>query len=133
MVKTLVFSDARYPVNRKVVRKAVIDTLAKHGVGSLPAEVSVAVCGKRKMKTLTDQYLKDGREHEVLSFPLEEVTSTSAAGFASVPDDVLRLGDVVLCWPKVLDAASVDDIMVDEEVYKLVCHGVEHLLGQHHE
>ncbi len=133
MVKTLVFSDARFPVNRKMVRKAVLDTLTKHKVDSLSSEVSVAVVGRRKMKTLTDQYLKDGKEHEILSFPLEEVTSTPASGFASIPDDVLRLGDIVLCWPKVLDAASVDDIMVDEEIYKLVCHGVEHLLGQHHE
>jgi len=133
MVKTLVLSNTRYPVNRKVIRKAVLDTLVKHKVDSLTAEVSVAVVGKRKMKSLTWQYLGDGMEHEILSFPLEEVTSTSAAGFASIPDDVLRLGDIVLCWPGVLDAASVDDIMVDEEVYKLVCHGVRHLLGQHHE
>lgn len=133
MVKTLIFSDTRYPVNRKIVRKAVSDTFLKYKIESIQAEVSVAVVGKRKMKCLTDKFMKDGREHEVLSFPLEEVTASSGSGFAGPPDEVLRLGDVVLCWPQVLEAASQDDIMVDEEVYKLTCHGIEHLLGQHHE
>lgn len=133
MVKTLIFSDTRYPVNRKIVRKAVSDTFSKYKMETTTAEVSVAVVGKRKMKDLTDKFMKDGREHEVLSFPLEELTSDSAGGFVSPPDEILRLGDVVLCWPQVLEAASRDDIMVDEEVYKLTCHGIEHLFGQHHE
>ncbi|KKR51180.1 MAG: putative rRNA maturation factor [Candidatus Curtissbacteria bacterium GW2011_GWA1_40_16] len=133
MVKTLIFSDTRYPVNRKIVRKAVADTFLKYKIEATIAEVSVAVVGSRKMKDLTDKFMKDGKEHEVLSFPLEELTAGFASGFAGSPDDVLRLGDVVLCWPQVLEAASRDDIMVDEEVYKLTCHGIEHLLGQHHE
>lgn len=133
MVKTLIFSDTRYPVNRKIVRKAVSDTLLKHKIEAISAEVSVAVVGKRKMKYLTDKFMKDGKEHEVLSFPLEELTAGFSKGFVGLPDDILRLGDVVLCWPQVLEAASRDDIMVDEEVYKLTCHGIEHLLGQHHE
>ena len=133
MVKVLIFSDSRYPVNRKVIRKAVLETFIKHKIEAISAEVSVAIVGSRKMNDLTEKFMKDGKKHEVLSFPLEEVTFDSQAGFVSPPESVLRLGDVVLCWPEVLDAASQDDIMVDEEVYKLTCHGVEHLLGKHHE
>ncbi len=128
MVKVLISTDPRYPVNRKVLRRAVLGVFEKEKILDIQAEVSVSVVGKRKMKALTSKYLKDGRDHEVLSFPIEEV-----AGFINAPDDVLRLGDVVLCWPEVLLCAARDNIMVDEEVALLTAHGVEHLLGKHHE
>lgn len=97
--------------------------MESENIVSMDAEVSVSVVGRRKMKALTDKYLKDGKEHEVISFPLE-----GGVG----PDEVLRLGDVVLCWPEVLLCAARDNSMVDAEVEKLTAHGVEHLLGKHH-
>lgn len=127
MIKVLISTDPRYPVNRKVLRRAVAEVFEREKIADVSAEVSVSVVGRRKMKVLTDKYLKDGRNHEVLSFPIEE-----APGFAASPDDVLRLGDVVLCWPEVLLCAARDDVLVDEEVLMLVAHGVEHLFGKHH-
>lgn len=129
MVKVLISSDSRYPVNRKVVRKAVLDVFRKEGIESLNAEVSVLVCGFRKMKNLTKKYLDDGRDHEVLSFPLEE----GEKEFASSSEEVLKLGDVIISWPKVLELAAKENIYVDEKLAFLVSHGVEHLLGKHHE
>ncbi|MBI2599118.1 rRNA maturation RNase YbeY [Candidatus Curtissbacteria bacterium] len=123
MIKVLVSTDPRYPVNRKVLRRAVLGVFEKEKINDISAEVSVAVVGRRKMKDLTSKYLGDGKVHEVLSFPIE----------GKGPDEVLRLGDVVLSWPEVLLAAARDNVMVDEEVEKLVVHGVEHLLGRHHE
>lgn len=130
MVNVLISTDTRYPVNRKVIRKAVGDVFKKNKIENLNSEISVAVVGGRKMKDLSRQYLEDDKDHEVLSFALEEVGEKEA--FINPPDEVLRLGDVILCWPEVLSMAASDDVMVDEEVYKLTCHGVEHLLGQHH-
>lgn len=133
MVTTLISTDTRYPVNRKIIRKAVLDTLFANKMEDSSVEVSVAVVGKRKMKVLCDYYVKDGRMHDVLSFPLEEITDDAGGGFIRVPDDILRLGDVVLCWPEVITKAAFDDIMVDEELYTMTSHAVEHLLGKHHE
>lgn len=129
MLNVLISSDSRYPVNRKVIKKAVADVFTREGIESLDAEVSVLVCGFRKMNDLTKKYLNDGREHEVLSFPLE-------AGRKVVdknPDTVLRLGDVIISWPKVLELAAAENIYADEKLAFLVGHGVEHLLGKHHE
>lgn len=123
MIKVLISTDPRYPVNRKVLKKSVLEVFEKEKISDIDAEVSVAVVGRRKMKTLTDKYLKDGKNHDVLSFPIEE----------RGPDEVLRLGDVVLSWPDVLLAAARDNVTCDEEVEKLVAHGVEHLLGKQHE
>ena len=139
MVNVLIHTDTRYPVNRKAIRRAVVDTFKRYKIEEITAEVSIAVIGRRKMNDLTKTYRKDETEHEVLIFALEEVIQnqdglpTGSQGFINVPDNVLRLGDVILCWPKVLEAAASDNIMVDEEIYRLTVHGVEHLLGEHHE
>lgn len=133
MVGILIHTDTRYPVNRKAIRKAVVDTFKRYKIEKISAEVSIAVIGRRKMNDLTKAYRRDEVEHEVLVFALEEVTDDKGQGFINVPDNILRLGDVVLCWPKVLEAAASDNIMVDEEIYQLTVHGVEHLLGEHHE
>ena len=133
MVNVLITTDSRYPVNRKIVRKAVLDTFARHKIEESNAEISVAVVGKRKIKYLCDKQLGDNQKHEVLTFVLEEINSKMSGGFVKSPDGVLRLGDVILCWPQVLETAASDDVLVDEKVYFLVSHGVEHLLGEHHE
>ena len=132
MVNVLIHTDSRYPVNRKIIRKACWETLEKNKAEGLSAEVSVAVVGARKMKDLTKTYLGDNQKHEVLSFAFEDI-SQSGKGFVNVPDDILRLGEVVLCWPAVLSEASRDEVMVDDKVYELTSHGVEHLLGIHHD
>lgn len=129
MVKVLIATDPRYPVNRKVIREAVMRVFKQENIESLNAEVSVLVCGHRKMKDLTQKYLGDGREHEVLSFPLEEGQKIVDGG----DESVLRLGDVVISWPKVLELAAAESLFVDEKLAFLVGHGVEHLLGKHHE
>lgn len=133
MLRVNIITDTRYPVNRKTIRKAINDTLLSSRTLSGELEVSVAVIGQRKMDYLTNQYMKDGKKHEVFAFPLEEVTQETKSGFINSPDGILRLGDIVLCWPEVLVAASRDDILVDEEVYLLTAHATEHLLGKHHE
>lgn len=137
MVDVLITTDTRYPVNRKIIRKAILDTFKRYKIEKIDAEVSVAVVGKRKMDDLCRKYLQDEKSHEILAFALEEVVRTQVkqvrAGFVNPPDEILRLGDVVLCWPQLLEAAAKDNIMVDEELYRLTLHGTKHLLGEHHE
>lgn len=139
MLSVLIHTDTRYPVNRKVIRKAVWETLDRYKAGNLSAEVSVAVVGSRKMKELAEKYLGDGKAHQVLSFSFEDVSQVvkdlpvGRQGFVNPPDDILRLGEIVLCFPEVLGEASRDDMMVDDKFYELTAHGVEHLLGKHHE
>ena len=130
MVTVLIHSDSRYPVNRKVVRQAVLDTFRQNKMGNIDAEVSIAVVGQRKMKAICQKYLEDEKVHEILTFSLEDVEGKR---FINPPDGILYLGDVVLCWPKVLLAASEDALMVNSELAFLVSHGTLHLIGKHHE
>jgi len=133
MIKVIIHADTRYPVNRKIIKKAVLDTFSEFKVEYAHLEVSVAVVGARKMKQLAIKFLQDPETHEVLTFALEEVSESNGRGFVNPPDDILRLGDIVLCWPKVLESASRQDTMVDDQLYFLSRHGTEHLLGKHHE
>ena len=132
MVKVIIQSDTRYPVNRKVIRKAVLDTFAEFKVAGGDLEVSVAVVGSRKMKDLSLKFLQDAKAHEVLAFAQEEISQREGRGFVNPPDNILRLGDIVLCWPEILESASRQDSMVDDQLYFLTGHATEHLLGKRH-
>ena len=133
MVNVIIHTDTRYPVNRKVIRRAVLDTFSEFKVESGDLEVSVAVVGSRKMKDLSLKFLKDRETHEVLAFAQEEISQSDGRGFVNPPDNILRLGDIVLCWPEILKEASRQDSMVDDQLYFLTGHATEHLLGKHHE
>ncbi|MDP2632948.1 MAG: rRNA maturation RNase YbeY [Candidatus Curtissbacteria bacterium] len=123
MVKVFIQSTNKYPKDQKTIKKSITETLIKNRVGG-NIEISVAIVGEVQMDLLSKKYLKDDLAHEVLSFPLEESES---------PDGVLRLGDIILCWPQVVLAAKRDGVKVEDEVYKLTAHSMEHLLGKHHE
>lgn len=131
MIKILVKTDTRYPVNRKIIRRAIIDKVSESKISS-DVELSVSVVGERAMRALCRKYMDDNNLHDVLSFPFMDL-SKKGEGFVSYPDRVLRLGDVIICWPQLLISAAKDDKLVDDEVYFLTGHAVEHLLGKHHE
>ena len=75
---------------------------------------------------------------DVLSFALEDANPSylqhiPRIGFVAAPDKVFRLGDIVISYPQALEDASIDGNSVDEEIRNLVEHGVNHLLGIHHQ
>jgi probable rRNA maturation factor len=118
-----IFGESRYKFDRKKIRETVEKTLTSHGVSG-EAEVCVMIVGERKMTTLHKKYMKEDGPTDVLSFPLEGV---------NYPDDVLRLGDVVVCYPVAVKQAGEENMMVDDKISFLVEHGCLHLLGIHHE
>ena len=69
--KVLLFVESRYKVNRKLIKKTVLETLKQQKVET-PVEVSVAVVGDRKMHKLNKQYRGLDKTTNVLSFSLHE-------------------------------------------------------------
>ena len=93
--------------------------------------------GDRKMHELNRKYRGLDTTTNILSFALEDHNQTSLqhipkVGFVASPDRWLRLGDIVISYPQAVEDASMDGIPVDEEVGNLVEHGLNHLLGVHH-
>ena len=122
----LLFVESRYRVDRKRIRKTVVQTLQTNGVAS-PVEVSIALVGDRKMRSLSKQYKGEDKTRNILSFSLSEGEPVV------LPTDILRLGDIVISYPAVVREAIRDEVMVEDRLNMLVEHGLMHLLGIHHE
>ena len=125
-VNVLIFVESRYKINRKRIKQTVEKVIDENEMAS-PVEVSIAVVGDRKMRELSRQYKGEDKTRIVLSFSLTEGQP------AQLPNDILRLGDVVLSFPQVIRDASRDEMLVDDKVDELIEHGLLHLLGLHHE
>lgn len=124
--KVLIFVESRYKVNRKRIKSTVASVLEEQKVYT-PLEVSIAIIGDRKMKALNAKYRQKDTTTNILSFPLAEGESTL------LPNDVLRLGDIVISYPQLIKESSAMEKLIDDRVEELVRHGMLHLLGLHHE
>lgn len=125
-VSVLIFVESRYKINRKRIKAAVERVILQNEVTG-PVEVSVAIVGDRKMRKLSRKYKGEDKTRNILSF-----SQTEGEAIAT-PAGVLRLGDIVISFPVVIQEASRDEMLVDDKVDQLVEHGLAHLLGLHHE
>ena len=125
-ISVLIFVESRYKVNRKRIKQTVKNALDKNAISG-PVEVSIAIVGDRKMRELSKKYKSEDKTRSILSF------SQTEGETVNVPNDVLRLGDIVLSYPQVINDSVRDETLVDDKVDELVEHGLMHLLGLHHE
>ncbi len=121
-----IFVESRYRVDRKRIKKAISKVIEKHEVKG-PVEISVAIVGDRKMRSLSLKYKGEDKTRNILSFSLSEGESTPEQ------NETLRLGDIVISYPQVIKEASEEEVLVDDKIDELVEHGMLHLLGINHE
>ncbi len=123
--KVLIFVESRYKVNRKKIKQTIQEVLDEHRITS-PCEVSLAFVGDRKMRSLNKKFRNLDKTTNILSFPLSEGEQTP------LPQNTLRLGDIVISYPVLIEEAAKEEELVDDRVNMLVRHGLLHLLGEHH-
>ena len=128
MIRVNVSKQSNYPVSSSVLKKSLKDFLAKKGLVS-DAEVSVALVSEKKMLDLGRKYLKDSKMHNVLAFADEETKGK----FAYPPDGLIRLGEIIVCYPQAVKEAEKENNLIENKILELIEHGAEHLLGMHHE
>lgn len=127
MIKVYVKKQSNYPIRATTVKSNLRKFLKEKGIVS-DSVVFVNIVGEKDMKALAKRYLgEEGQLHSVLSFPEGEVKNKFI-----YPDDAIRLGDIILCYPVVVSEAKDDNVLIDEKINELVEHGAMHLLGQHH-
>ncbi|MBI2020817.1 rRNA maturation RNase YbeY [Candidatus Daviesbacteria bacterium] len=136
MINIIVSSDPRYHINRTAIKLAVLEILQRHRIKG-KVELGINIVGDRKMHELNKKFRGIDSGTDILSFALEDAQPANLqhiprVGFISSPDKILRLGDIVISYPQALEDASMDGIAVDEEIRSLVEHGLNHLLGTHH-
>lgn len=140
ILKLLIHADSRYDVNRDAIRATVEDILGRMKLRG-KVEVGINIAGDRMMTDLNRKYRNIDDTTDVLSFSLEDVTPQKIlpkerglkVGFVKPPDRTLRLGDVIISYPQVIANAAEAGISIDQEIATLVEHGLNHLLGIHHE
>lgn len=130
MITVLFQTETHYPANRKKIKAAVVQALG--GKTRRDTEVSVSIIGDRRMRELNRTYRKVDATTDVLSFPLNDPSDYHGA-FIESPDRVLRLGDILVSFPQAVKEATEENKMVDDKIIELTLHGLNHLLGIHHE
>ncbi len=130
MITVLFQTESHFPVDRKKIKAAIEEALV--GQVHRDAEVSVSVVGDRRMRELNKKYRQLDKTTDVLSFGLNDPTVQIPAEFVEAPDDVLRLGDIVVSYPQAVAEAREENTLVHDRVVFLVLHGLDHLLGKHH-
>ena len=130
MLSVLIKTDSHFQVERKRIRKLIEELLKKEGVKG-KVEISIAIIGDRLMKKLNKKYRSLDETGDVLSFPISNLTTKNQ--FIDPPDGVLRLGDIVISYPQAVEDAKLLNRLVDVIIDELIIHGLQHLLGQHHE
>lgn len=120
MVKISIQASSRYPIERQEIKREVKKILYRFGLRE-EVEVGINFVGERKMRALNKKYRKVDQPTDVLSFSINE----------KAPNQVLYLGDVIISYPQARKQAAENNLTVDEEIEKLVEHGVLSLLGKH--
>lgn len=128
MIRVDITKQSNYPVSAAKIKKKLTEFFEKHGIVS-EAEVSVAIVGEKKMLEVGKKYLGDKELHNVLSFTPDE----ASAQFAYPPNKVIYLGEIMICYPKVVAEAKKENKLIEEKALELIEHGAMHLLGIHHE
>ncbi|KKP59299.1 MAG: putative rRNA maturation factor [Candidatus Gottesmanbacteria bacterium GW2011_GWA1_34_13] len=138
MINVLIYKESRFPADRERISKFVKQYLENKI--KMDAEVCVSIVGDRKMRHLNSQYRHHEDTTDVLSFPLTDPQISSQldiqSGFSpdkSAPDKYLRLGDIVISYPQAVMEAAQGNLMVDTKIEELIAHGLDHLMGIHHE
>lgn len=90
---------------------------ALKGLGLKNRELSVLLTGNPRIRELNRAYRGIDRPTDVLSFPM---------------DDEHMLGDIVISVDKAVEQAERFGVTLEEEMARLMVHGLLHLLGYDH-
>jgi len=123
----LVSVDERFAASVSENWLAGIARLVLEAEGVPPAELGVLVTGDETVRELNRQYAGEDETTDVLSFSLRE-----GEEFATPPDGVLRLGEVIVSYPTAERQAQEAGRSTEAELVHLLVHGILHLLGYDH-
>lgn len=119
-------------LNRDWLQDIVSQVLTAQGIGN-NIEMGLVIASQQKVQELNKTYLGRDEPTDVLSFAmLPEPVSEKESFFASPPDGVKHLGEVIICYPKAVKQATEHRHSIKREIAILIIHGILHLLGYDH-
>jgi len=117
-------------VIRKLAREVLNDLGCRDN-----AELSVLLTDNAGIQKLNKLYLKKDRPTDVLSFPMYDFKSELSGKYCQpvVTDAEPILGDIVISVEIAKAQADVNGVTLNQEMARLLIHGILHLLGFDHE
>ncbi len=123
MVK--VYSDPRYKINTRSIKKSTRDILDKKGIEP-EYNLNIVFVGKRKMKQVSANYKKEAIALPVLSFSYINNKKTTGG---EVYEEEKMLGEVLICYPQALLLAAEREKTVNTILLQLIEHGIENIIN----
>lgn len=118
-----IFSDPRYRIAKRLVKKKAADILEKKGVGS-DYTVNIAFVGRRKMTQLASKY-----KHEPIALPVLTFNYAGNNNTQQNPENDRLLGEIVICYPQAILLAAERNRTVDKVIESLLEHAVDSLIS----
>ncbi len=95
-------------------------------------EIGLVVTSAEEVARLSEEYLKDGLAHDVLTFAFS-TEKKSDGEFILPPDGLSHLGEIIISYPQAAVQAKEHNHSIRTEILLLAIHGILHLLGYDHE
>jgi len=118
-------------VNRVWVKKIVRQVLKAEEVAH-PYEVSMVFTDSETVQQLNRDYRGMDEPTDVLAFYMLPQGEGNDS-FGLPPDEVTRLGEVIISYPQAMEQAREQGHSPERELALLIVHGILHLLGYDHE
>ncbi|AEF80218.1 rRNA maturation RNase YbeY [Leadbettera azotonutricia] len=112
------------PAWKPEAKSFILKTLKKLDIRNW--DLSVLFCGDNCIKTLNSQYRNRNEATDVLSFELGETFDDGKGGVRCLP------GDIVISLETLEKNAAYFKVSKDEELKRLLVHGILHLKGMDH-
>ena len=113
---------------RRIVRSA---TALLSATGRPDATLSLSFVGDAAMRRINREHRAKDKTTDVLSFPFYEPFRVPKRPTPGDPE--LLIGDIVISVDVAKQQAAAYDATLDEEIERLLVHGIAHLLGHDHE
>ena len=99
--------------NRKVVRRWLSQIISLKG--KKLGEISIVVCSDEYLLDINKKYLNHNYYTDIITF---DYTDASAVG-----------GDLMISYDRVKENAKQEGVLIQQELNRVMAHGVLHLLG----
>jgi probable rRNA maturation factor len=124
-------NKSRSPLRRKFLSEIVQKTLQEVGDDFWQRKIislSLAVVEESEIQAINKKYRKINAVTDILSF----AEYKSKKEFEKVKDKELFLGELILCYDDIKKYSQKNKLNFQEELVRVVSHGVLHLLGMKH-
>jgi probable rRNA maturation factor len=116
-----------HPLEENFLKKIVQKVLAGEKRGE--ENLSIVFVGQGRMRKLNKKYRGKNRVTDVLAFNWQEISNKKFPRSQNLPE----LGEIVICLREVKKNAKRFNSTFEKELFRVLIHGLLHLLGYDHE